>query len=753
LRDGRKTLGLALALVVATLASYAPLRENDFVLYDDNVYIYENPHLEAGLGTEGVAWAFCGGYEANWIPLTWLSLLLDRDLHGLDPRGYHATNLALHTGASLLLLLALVRMTGAPWRSGFVAAVFALHPLHVESVAWAAERKDALSGLFWMLTLFAYAGYARRPSPLRYAGVFASLALGLMAKPTLVTLPFVLLLLDAWPLGRLREPGSPRAVDPGRLRRCALEKLPLLPLVAASSLLTLQAQRAGGAIASLESFPLWVRVANAVRAYAFYAWQALWPRNLAIFYSHPGADVAAGQVLLAALFVLGVSAAAWRLRRRAPYLAVGWLFYLGTLIPMIGLVQVGSAAMADRHTYVPLIGLAIPLAWGAPALLAGWRRGPSALAALALIAVLAMGVASFRQVGVWRSSETLFEHALRVTGPNPVAHTNLGVEFLRTDRLREAEAHFEAAVRLRPRNADARAGLGSVAARQKRFEQARHHYRLALRLAPDLWEPYAGQGYGAAQRGEIANSIAYYFDAVRLAPERAALRVNLAEALASAGRTQDAIAQLEAALRLDPRLASAHAYLGKSLAAAGRPRAAIASYREALRIDPGLVRVHGPLAIALARVDQPEAALEHFERALQQQPELAELHVAMGMALARMGRDAEAALRYREALRRDPNSTDALNNLAWLLVTSGDEAVREPAEALALAERAVALRERRDPALLDTLAEALAANGRLREAERTASEALSLLDADDELAAALREKQRAWASRAGTAAR
>ncbi|UCE85338.1 MAG: tetratricopeptide repeat protein [Deltaproteobacteria bacterium] len=743
-RGRRARVLIAIALVAATVAAYAPLRHNDFVQYDDNIYITENPNLPLGFSREGLSWAFFGGYEANWIPLTWLSLIADYRLHALDPRGYHATNLALHVLGSLLLFAAFARMTRAPWQSGFVAAVFALHPLHVESVAWASERKDALSGFFFMLTLLAYAGYASRPSAVRYAGVCVSLALGLMAKPMLVTVPFVLLLLDAWPLDRLRRRDGDRRLDPLRLRRAVLEKLGLLPLVVASSVATVYAQHAGGAFASMEKVPLGARIANALHSYAAYLWQGIWPRDLAVYYPHPREALPLAEVILCGVLLLLATGAALRLLRRAPYVAVGWFWYLGMLVPVIGLVQVGSAARADRYTYLPFVGLAIALAWGAPAVLRRVPRGRAVAAALGAAAVLAMATVTARQVAIWRSTESLFEHALRVTADNAIAHIALGGERLRADRLEEAQAHFDAALEIWPRSALAQSGLGNIAAQRERWDEATRRFRRALRIDPDLLEAHAGLGYVALQQQRFANAIAHYFDFLRIAPNRPEILANLGHALALDGRPGPAIERLRTAIRLDPQLALAHAYLGQALAQEGRMGPAIASYREALRLDPDLDDVRGALAGALMREGQTDAALAQLEIAVRREPERFEFQLAMGDALQAAGRDAEAAARYREALRRQPDSKPALNNLAWLLATSADAALRDADEAVRLAERAAELSGRQDASVLDTLAAAQAAAGRPAEAERTAAEALERAADDPALAARIREHLRSY---------
>ena len=439
---------LAALLFALPLALFLPAQERAWLNYDDDVYITGNPELAAGLGGASLAWAFTTFHGANWFPLTWLSWLLDLELFGLEPAAFHRTSALLHAAAGALLFLALARLTASPWRSAFVAAVFAIHPLHVESVAWAAARKDPLSGVFFMLCLWIYAGQGRAgPSRRRLAALAAALALGLMAKPTLVTLPFVLLLLDHWPLGRTAGGGA-RAAAVGALP-LVREKLPLFALAAAVGAVSAWAQHSAGMVVDLDRLGLGARVGNALVAWVAYLGQSLWPAGLAVIYPHPGAALPAWKPVAAGLCLVALTAAALGLRRR-PALAVGWLWYLGTLLPVIGLVQVGSQAMADRYSYLPLVGLALALAFGlpeAPSARRAWRRA-LALAGLAVLASL-FAVARL-QLRHWRDSEALFRHALAVTAENPIAHAHLGAALLEAGRTAEAIAHYRESIRLRP---------------------------------------------------------------------------------------------------------------------------------------------------------------------------------------------------------------------------------------------------------------------------------------------------------------
>ena len=475
---------------------YAPVRHHEFVNFDDSQYVSQNPEVTGGLNGRAVSWALTTGHAGNWHPLTWLSHLLDVELFGLDPGRHHLTSVALHLANTLLLFGLLFRMTGALFRSAFVAALFALHPLHVESVAWIAERKDVLSALFFLLTLSAHLAYVRRPGWSRYVLVVVLFALGLMAKPMLVTLPFVLLLLDFWPLGR--------AAAPSAWRRLIVEKLPLLALAIASSLVTLLVQQRAGAIKGLDLLPLSRRLATAVLACVWYAAKVVWPTHLAALYPYP-APVPSWQALGALAVLAAVSLIVLRAAPRQPYLPVGWFWFIGTLVPVLGLVQVGSQPWADRYTYIPVIGLFIVVAWGAVDLLAGWRHRHVLLAGAAALVLVACAIAARRQVGYWRSSVVLWEHALEVTTANHRAESNLAHALAGQRRLEEAVAHYSAALRIKPDFAEAHNNLGLALAEQGQGTRGHGPLRRGLARAPRLpggpQQPRGGARGGGQERG------------------------------------------------------------------------------------------------------------------------------------------------------------------------------------------------------------------------------------------------------------
>ena len=442
---------VCLFLVIGILAVYWQVGNHEFVNYDDKDYITENQHVQAGLTLKSIAWAFTSTYASNWHPLTWLSHMLDCEIYGLNPRGHHFTNVFFHILNSILLFLIFKRMTGAFWKSAFVAALFAIHPLHVESVAWAAERKDVLSTFFCMLTMGAYILYVENQGIKKYLLTVLLFTLGLMAKPMLITLPFVLLLLDYWPLGRFNK-RSPAL-------QLIWEKIPLFVLTAVSSIVTFLVQQK--AMSSLEVFPITARIFNALVSYLSYIVKMIWPFHLAIFYPYPGMPPV-WQIAGACLLLVFISCIAIRTVRRYPYFAVGWLWYLGTLVPVIGLVQVGLQSMADRYTYIPLTGIFIIIAWGIPDLIAKWRYKKIGLFITTTTLISILMICTWSQVGCWRNSITLFSHAINVTENNSVAHNNLGSAFADQGKASETIKHYAEALRIDPMYADAHYNLGNA---------------------------------------------------------------------------------------------------------------------------------------------------------------------------------------------------------------------------------------------------------------------------------------------------
>jgi tetratricopeptide (TPR) repeat protein len=602
-----RVIVVCLFLVIATVAAYWQVRNHEFVNFDDDNYVTENSHVHDGVTRESIIWAFTATDVSNWHPLTWLSHMLDYQLYGMNPKGHHLTNVFFHLANTIFLFLILKLMTGALWRSTFVAALFALHPLHVESVAWVAERKDVLSTFFWILTMWAYLGYVERPAFNRYLLILFSFTLGLMVKPMLVTLPFVLLLLDYWPLHRfqLSQPGGAHptkglgSLTATKLReenfRLLWEKVPLFTLATISSIVTFLVQRSGGSVGSWDIYPARIRIAN--------------PHNLAIFYPHPGQNLQLWQAAGAGLLLGLITMAVLRVARLHPYLAVGWLWYLGTLVPVIGLVQMGAQGMADRYTYVPLIGLFIMIAWGIPELAAKWRYQRIGLALAAGAVLAASMILTWTQLHHWKSSVTLFEHALDATANNYLAHNN----------------------------------LGNALAKQGKTKQARDHYVKALQINPTSPRAHNNLANALARQGKSEEAIAYYTKALEIKPNFPKAHNNLGNVLARQGKSQEAIAHYTKALEIKPDFAGAHNNLGNVLEGQGKIKEAVFHF-------------------SLARQGKVDQAQAHFIRALELKPTFAEAHNSLGVILARKGRLDEAIDQFSEALRLKPDFRQARAN-------------------------------------------------------------------------------------------
>jgi tetratricopeptide (TPR) repeat protein len=696
-------------LVAATLAAYAGVRDHVFVDLDDVTAIVANRDLAAASVGRAFATAFTTTLNGNWIPLTVLSLQLDWALWGATARSVLLGNLALHAAGAVVLFLSLARLTGAAWPSAFVAGVFALHPLHVESVAWAAMRKDSLSGVFFMLALLAYAHPA--PSGRRRLGlVSGSLALALLAKPTAVTLPFVLLLLDAWPLGRLS--GWRDA------RRALVEKWPLFALSAVACAATLVAQGRAGAIAGAEVFPLGVRLANAVDAYAAYLGQSVWPRDLAVFYPHPGDSLPAGRVAAGAALLAGITAAAFALRRTRPYLLVGWSWFAGTLVPVIGLVQVGAQARADRYTYLPLVGLAIAVAFAASDLAHRRRSLHAALCALGALTLFGLGVATRAQVTHWRDAVALHTHAVSVVGEHPAELFRLADALRNAGHDAEAIAVYERLVALAPRQREAHADLGNLYARTGRLDDAVAAYRRELALDPTSFLAHANLGLALARQERDAEALPHLERAIRSYQEQA----------------------VPGWVTSSQRMSAVYVALGDIRSRAGDLDAAIEDYRRALALDDTRGRASGNLGMALARAGRFEEARPLVENALAVHRRSPELQAAMAITFAGLGRPADAVRHYQNALVLRPGWRHAANDLAWILATTPDPGLRDPEQAIRVAESALAEPETR-PQLLDTLAAAYAAAGRYEDAARTAAQALERARRDPGLAAAIEARR------------
>jgi Tfp pilus assembly protein PilF len=568
-------LGLSLGLFLTTLLTYAPVYHFGFVNLDDPEYVTRNAHVRRGLTVDGVVWAVTSTEAANWFPVTRLSHLLDVEIFDLRPGGHHFTNAFLHALATVGLFGFLFAATGKAWPSAFVAVLFATHPLHAESVAWIAERKDVLSACFWFLALWSYVRQ-------HYWLTLLAFCLGLMAKPMVVTLPFVLFLLDVWPLRQ-------------SLRTALRVKIPMLVLSAASAIATYLIQCTSGAVREAEQFPIGLRIENAVVSYATYILKVFWPSGLAVFYPYPH-GLPVWQIVVSVVLLLGISMAALRQWRSRPYLAVGWLWYLGTLVPVIGLVQVGAQARADRYTYLPMVGLTIMLAWGLSEILRSKVAIPGTIIAGLACVVLCEG-----QVQYWRNSETLFRHALDVTNGNYLAHHNLGTALADEGLFHEAIMQYQAALHIEPNAANVQTDYGNALAKSGRIPEAIPHYRAALQVLPD--SPITHNDLAnalAAAPGSVLEAIDEYQTALRLRPDYEEARNNLARVQSSAAEVQY--------------------NLGIDLAKSSKPEAAIARFEEALRFKPEYVDAHNNLGVVLAGTGRVPEAISHFETALRIDP-------------------------------------------------------------------------------------------------------------------------------------
>jgi Flp pilus assembly protein TadD len=585
-----------LFLTAATLAVYWPLQHHDFINYDDPAYVTSNRHVQSGLTVNGFRWASTTMELSNWHPLTWLSHMADYHLFGTNPAGHHWTNLLFHLLNVNLLFYILHRFTGAFWKSAMVAALFALHPLNVESVAWVSERKNVLSTFFWMFTVFAYGHYVIQPRWERYAVVLIVFALGLMAKPMLVTLPFVLLLLDFWPLGRARfslcaaespiraERWIPAGEGKTSFARLFIEKIPLFILSVFSVIMTLKAA-SGQAIAATEALPMISRIENAVVSYMRYIGKMLWPEGLAVFYPYfPSWPL--WQVFGAVLLLVCITAfVIWKFRAH-PHLAVGWFWYLGTLVPVIGLVQVGLQSMADRYMYVPMIGLFIMIVWGVPDLLRGWRVQTPILIAASAVVLCSLGMCTYIQVQYWESSVRLFRHTLSVTSANYIAHNLLGNALRDAGQYEESMANHRRSVTINPDYWLAYNNLGVTLSLQRRYPDAIAAYLKAISINGDDGLVRFNLGDALLQTGNIDEAAVQFGEAVRLRPEVAAFQNSLGVAMIRQGKLDEAVKVLRQAIRLEPEHAGAHFNLAMILSHQGKYQEAIECFSEALRIQP-----------------------------------------------------------------------------------------------------------------------------------------------------------------------
>jgi tetratricopeptide (TPR) repeat protein len=736
-------VGICVALTLITCAVFLPTVRYSFLNYDDNTYVYDNPHITGGVTWSGVRWALTHAHSENWHPLTSLSHMLDCQIWDVRPAGHHLTNVLLHTVAVLLCFLVLSRMTGSIRRSAAVAALFAIHPLRVESVAWVSERKDVLSGVFFMLTLAAYLRYTRRRSVLNYALVVLCFAAGLLSKPTLVTLPFVLLLLDYWPLRRFEADRSARTAF-----RLFVEKLPLLALSLGSAVATIVAQ--DQALLSIDRMPLTVRLANALLSYGVYLKQMFWPANLAVFYPLAPPSLHFGKIVAAALLLVVCTAGAVALARRRPYIAVGWFWYLGVLIPMIGIIQVGAQSHADRYSYLSQIGLYIALV-GAIAdvrLPSRWRRRALSTAAISIILALAFVARS--QARVWRDSESLWRHALDVTGPNATALDHYGSALAKQGRIDEAIPLLEQALRFAPRSADSHNNLAIALAQKGRIEEAIEHYKQALGDKSQADVVHYNLGNALTRKRDLVGAAAEYRAALRERPDYVQAFNNLGGVLLELGQIDEAIEQYQSALRIAPAFVEADKNLHAAVARKENTTSVSGEYRtalerelarneEAVKREPGNVDAQNRLGLALYQANRREEAIAVWQKVLAIDAGNLEARNNLAVAYLQSGRPAEAAAQWQKSIDLHPANAEARISLAWVYATCAAPSLRDGAKAVSLVQEAEKLTPR-TAVTARTLAAALAECGRFDVAQTAAEEALKL--AEDQKDQALAEKLR-----------
>ena len=638
-------------LTTATFIAFWQVNHCDFIHYDDDSYVAKNSYIQDGITVKGIQWAFTTDYCENWHPLTWISHMLDVQLFELKPQGHHLTNLLFHIANSLLLFVVFNRMTKALWQSAFVAALFALHPLHVESVAWVAERKDVLSTFFWMLTIGAYCSYVERPTLQRYLLVLLFFVLGLMAKPMLVTLPFGLLLLDFWPLKRFEQKKSTpeewtevNKLESGKKRkrkskeeylvkgaakaeesadhkyRWALfypllwEKIPLFFLVALSSIVTYIVQQKGGAVLTLEAFPLSVRIENAFVSYITYIGKMIWPGNLAVFYPHPGLWPH-WNVIGAVFPLVSVTLIVIWTAKRHPYLITGWFWYLGTLVPVIGLVQVGEQARADRYTYIPLVGLFIIVAWGIPELLKGWRYRKETLFLSSALALSCLFVVTWTQVGYWRNSITLFEHTIKVTEHNIIAYNTRAGAYGRLGNHRQAIEDSNKAIELNPKYAEAYNTRAVAYGSLGNHRQAIEDYNKAIELNPKYAMAYNNRAVAYGSLGNHRQATEDYNKAIELNPKYPMAYNNRGNAYERLGDHRQAIEDYNKAIELNPKYAMAHNSRGNSYERLGDHRQAIEDYNKAIELNPKYAMAYNNRAVSYGSLGNHRQAIADLKTA------------------------------------------------------------------------------------------------------------------------------------------
>jgi len=697
----KKTFIIAFLLALVTFVAFMPILNNDFINFDDDNYITENPWIKNGITLDAIKWAFTTIAVGYWHPLAWFSHILDWSLFSSWAGGHHLVSLLFHIGAVLFLFLFLNKTTQQLWPSAIVAALFAVHPLRVESVAWAAERKDVLSMFFGMATLYAYAFYVEDKKISRYLLCLFLFILALMSKPMMVTIPFVLLLIDYWPLQRWQKtiPAQPvqtqlataqlpknkkkkkrkNIVMPTEQAKTPLpvqntkqltihllkEKIPFFGLSGIASLVTLWAQQKGGSLASLDKLPFFDRLANALVSYAAYLGKMFYPANLAIFY--PYQELSGWQIAGAVFLLLIITTAALFFIRKAPFFIVGWLWYLGTLVPVIGLVQVGNQAMADRYTYFPSIGISIMLVWGVLLLVPKEKMRKFILAPLSAVTLLILAILSWHYCQAWKDSIAIFSHALNATKNNYLAHNNLGVALDEAGKTKEAVLHYRAALDIHPGHDSALVNLGAALAAAGKSEEAAAFYQKALETNPDNAHAHTNWGAALAAAGKKQEAIAHYRKAIRIDPHLAEAHFNLGNLLAAEGKNTEAEACYRQAIQANPQHSKAHYNLAELLLKSGRTDEAIAHLKKTVELDSGSFKALNNLGVLLEKKQLHDEAIYYYQRAMQIEPENAGLHFNLGVAFGNKGDLGKAVEHFEKAVKLSPDFTPARQALNMAL--------------------------------------------------------------------------------------
>ena len=735
----RRSLWICLALAAFTVALYAPALRCQFLILDDPVYVSENQHVRAGLSLDNVVWAFTVNTAGNWHPLTLLSHMLDCQIYGLRPWGHHLTNVLLHAANSVLLFLVLMRMTGAVWRSACVAALFAAHPAHVESVAWISERKDVLSSFFCLLAIWAYARYAAQfkvqssKFKVNYVLCLMFFGLALMAKPMAVTLPFVLLLLDFWPLERARK------LDWASWRPLLIEKWPWFALSAVWCGIAVWAQRVGHAVSSTSELSISERILHAPIAYMDYLRVLVFPWHLAAFYPYQHHEPLVWSIAAGAVLLLITALACFEARRR-PYLAVGWLWFLGMLVPVIGLVQVGGQAWADRYVYLPSIGFFVIVVWAG----AEWAARYPAVKLLIPVVGVALVAVTWVEIQYWKDTRTLFGRAMEVTANNYEAMTLVGAAEENDGERDDAILLYRKALACDPKYPEAHFFLGRALDEEGHPDEAMPQYREALQLLPDFDSAHVMLGMLLAKKKNFDEAIAQYQAALRTNPESAAAQSDWGMALVQQGRWQESIAHYEAALRLDPTLAEARANLGVAYLQTGRLAEGTKELQAALKLNPGDTESRFNLGEALNQQQQWGEAAELLKPLALNQPTNFNVQFQYGLDLEHLGQTRDALSHYAAALRQNPDFPDALQHSAWIAATDANPELRNGVRAVEMAARACELTGQKRPSMLLTLAAAYAESGRFFDALATVGKAEELANGQAAIEAEARRMREAF---------